>query len=195
MLALKALNSIVVAFDESQWRLSLSSLFLFHCFLIDLYCCIVFVCTSSSLEKVFFSQENYKKFSCLPSLVEFLGKHLNSSAVEEGGSSRSAPPKVTDSSGNGTDGGSNRKNESKRSNSPSTSLSPEMEFPFVSKISRENQKLLLDTFEMIKAGNLANADFQKLKSIQVSSIHQYIVALCILRKRPFVCCLLAECLP
>ncbi|XP_074622359.1 uncharacterized protein LOC141880735 isoform X2 [Acropora palmata] len=41
-----------------------------------------------------------------------------------------------------------------------------MEFPFVSKISRENQKLLLETFEMIKSGDLANADFQKLKSIQ-----------------------------
>lgn len=127
------------------------------------------------MDKAFFSQENYKKFSCLPSLVEFLGKHLNSSTLGKDGSpvnSRIAPPKVTDSSGNGTDGGSNRNNESKRSNIPSTSLSPEMEFPFVSKISRENQKLLLETFEMIKAGDLANADFQKLKSIQVSSIHQ-----------------------
>lgn len=125
--------------------------------------------SSSSLDKVFFSQENYKKFSCLPSLVEFLGKHLNSSTRGEDGSpvdSRSDPPKVTNSSGNGTDGGSNRNNEGKRSYSLSTSLSPEMEFPFVSKISRENQKLLLETFEMIKSGDLANADFQKLKSIQ-----------------------------
>ncbi|XP_029180107.2 little elongation complex subunit 2-like [Acropora millepora] len=125
--------------------------------------------SSSSLDKVFFSQENYKKFSCLPSLVEFLGKHLNSSTRGEDGSpvdSRSDPPKVTNSSGNGTDGGSNRNNEGKRSFSLSTSLSPEMEFPFVSKISRENQKLLLETFEMIKSGDLANADFQKLKSIQ-----------------------------
>ncbi|XP_067020951.1 little elongation complex subunit 2-like [Acropora muricata] len=125
--------------------------------------------SSSSLDKVFFSQENYKKFSCLPSLVEFLGKHLNSSTRGEDGSpvdSRSDPPKVMNSSGNGTDGGSNRNNEGKRSYSLSTSLSPEMEFPFVSKISRENQKLLLETFEMIKSGDLANADFQKLKSIQ-----------------------------
>lgn len=125
--------------------------------------------SSSSLDKVFFSQENYKKFSCLPSLVEFLGKHLNSSTRGEDGSpvdSRSDPPKVTNSSGNGTNGGSNRNNEGKRSYSLSTSLSPEMEFPFVSKISRENQKLLLETFEMIKSGDLANADFQKLKSIQ-----------------------------
>lgn len=132
------------------------------------------------MDKVFFSQENYKKFSCLPSLVEFLGKHLNSSTRGEDGSpvnSRCDSPKVTDSSGNGTDGGSNRSNESKRSYSLSTSsLSPEMEFPFVSKISRENQKLLLETFEMIKAGDLANADFQKLKSIQVRhNIQQYIV--------------------
>lgn len=122
------------------------------------------------MDKVFFSQENYKKFSCLPSLVEFLGKHLNSSTRGEDGSpvdSRSDPPKVTNSSGNGTDRGSNRKNEGKRSYSLSTSLSPEMEFPFVSKISRENQKLLLETFEIIKSGDLANADFQKLKSIQV----------------------------
>ncbi|KAK2564716.1 hypothetical protein P5673_011396 [Acropora cervicornis] len=127
--------------------------------------------SSSNLDKVFFSQENYKKFSCLPSLVEFLRKHLNSSTRGEDGSpvdSRSDPPiaKVTNSSGNGTDGGSNRNNEGKRSYSLSTSLSPEMEFPFVSKISRENQKLLLETFEMIKSGDLANADFQKLKSIQ-----------------------------
>ncbi|XP_015747470.1 PREDICTED: little elongation complex subunit 2-like [Acropora digitifera] len=125
--------------------------------------------SSSSLDKVFFSQESYKKFSCLPSLVEFLGKHLNSSTRGEDGSpvdSRSDPPKVTNSSGNGTDGVSNRNNEGKRSYSLSTSLSPEMEFPFVSKISRENQKLLLETFEMIKSGDLANADFQKLKSIQ-----------------------------
>lgn len=111
--------------------------------------------------------------------MEFLGKHLNSSTRGEDGSpvnSRSDPPKVTDSSGNGTDGGSNRSNESKRSNSLSTRLSPEMEFPFFSNISRENQKLLLETFEMIKAGDLANADFQKLKSIQVRhNIQQYIV--------------------
>ena len=46
-------------------------------------------------------------------------------------------------------------------------LGPEMEFPFVSKISVESQKMFLETFEMIKSGELAKVDLQKMKTVQV----------------------------
>ena len=59
-------------------------------------------------------------------------------------------------------------------------LGPEMEFPFVSKISIESQRLLLETFERIKSGELAKVDLQKMSVVQVCWVLNFINECCAL---------------
>ena len=54
-------------------------------------------------------------------------------------------------------------------NKDPASLGPEMEFPFVSKISLESQRLFLEMFEVIRSGKLAKVDLQKMRTVQVSN--------------------------
>ena len=57
--------------------------------------------------------------------------------------------------------------EKSRSNSAPACLGPEMEFPFISKISIESQKLFFKVFETLRSGQLANVDLQEMKAVQV----------------------------
>lgn len=126
----------------------------------------------------FLSEESYQKYSCLPSFVEFLEKHLDvppSCTLDKDGDSQTCgnldnegnDPSKDGRNVNNTGGCTNRNEEKWRSYSPgSASCVPEMDFPFVSKLSQESQKLLLETYEMIKSRDLTNVDLQKLKSVQ-----------------------------
>lgn len=53
------------------------------------------------------------------------------------------------------------------SNSAPAYLGPSMEFPFVSKVSIESQKMFLEVFEALRSGQLAKVDLQKMKAAQV----------------------------
>lgn len=116
--------------------------------------------------EVFFTQENYKKYSCLPSFVEFLEKHPDSAKDGDKQTQNSChtighiPQGTIESTCNGV--------ESEGSNIDPACLGPEMEIPFVSKISLESQRLFLEMFEMIRSGELAKVDLQKMKTVQVS---------------------------
>ncbi|XP_078356430.1 little elongation complex subunit 2-like, partial [Oculina patagonica] len=124
-------------------------------------------------DEVFFTQENYKKYSCRPSFVEFLEKHLSSPKDEENilnkrddintyvtmGSLETAGHKMnnwTNSSGAERSG----------SNGALACLGSAMEFPFVSKISIESQKMFLKVFETLRSGQLAKVDLQEMKAVQ-----------------------------
>ena len=121
---------------------------------------------------MFFTHESYKKYSCLPSFVEFLDKHLK--ATKDGGSdieSSYGNSSITDlpfmSEGYNVQGANRIGAEGDRSNSTSASVGPQMEFPFVSKVSIESQKLLMETLQMIKCRELAKVDLQKMQTVQV----------------------------
>jgi len=121
---------------------------------------------------VFFTQENYKKYSYLPSFGEFLEKHLSSAkdGDRQGQNIHDSVGEVcqgnTASKGNNVNKAANSGIERCGSYSTLACLGPEMEFPFVSKISIESQRMFLETFEMIKAGELAKVDLQKMKTVQ-----------------------------
>jgi len=53
------------------------------------------------------------------------------------------------------------------SNSAPAFLGPAVEFPFISKISLERQKMFLKVFETLRSGQLANVDLQEMKAVQV----------------------------
>ena len=124
--------------------------------------------------EVFFTQENYKKYSCLPSFVEFLEKHLSAAKDRDcqshhgGMGIREVSLGTIESTGAKNTANSGFKRSG--SNSGSACLGPEVEFPFVSKISIESQQMFLETFEKIKSGELAEVDLQKLKSVQVCNV-------------------------
>ena len=52
-------------------------------------------------------------------------------------------------------------------NSAPACLGPSVEFPVVSKISIESQKLFVKMFEALKSGQLAKVDLQEMKAVQV----------------------------
>lgn len=107
---------------------------------------------------MFFTHESYKKYSCLPSFVEFLDKHLK--ATKDGGSdieSSYGNSSITDlpfmSEGYNVQGANRIGAEGDRS--------------FVSKVSIESQKLLMETLQMIKCRELAKVDLEKMQTVQV----------------------------
>ena len=54
-----------------------------------------------------------------------------------------------------------------RSNSAPACLGLAMEFPCISKLSIESQKMFLKVFETLRSGQLANVDLQEMKAVQV----------------------------
>ena len=102
--------------------------------------------------------------------MEFLEKHLHS--TKDGDSENQNNHDNLGQASCGTMGsvGNSVSTERGGSNLAPACLGPEMEFPFVSKISIESQRLLLETFKMMKSGELAKVDLQKMTSIQVCCV-------------------------
>ena len=134
--------------------------------------------------EVFFTQENYKKYSCVPSFVEFLEKHLHSTKDRdcENQNSHDNLERPVSCGTMGTVGNCVSTGRGGSNLAPAC-LGPEMEFPFVSKISIESQRLLLEAFEMIKSGELAKVDLQKMSVIQVCWALNFINECCTLGTR------------
>ena len=57
--------------------------------------------------------------------------------------------------------------EKSRSNSAPACLGLTMEFPCISKMSIESQKMFLKVFETLRSGQLANVELQEMKAVQV----------------------------
>ena len=132
-------------------------------------------------EELFFTELNYRNYSCLPSFVEYLEKHISSHEepstenktstsngyIDTGNvykpSACSAPlghNSIQEDKFSGTERGKTKMFPS--------SLGPEMEFPVVSRISVENQKMFFEEFEALRSGKLEKVDFQRLKTVQVN---------------------------
>lgn len=101
--------------------------------------------------------------------MEFLEKHLGPHKDEEGrlaqhditmGSPEAAEYKVNK-------GSSKTGAEKSKSNSVPACLGPAREFPSISKISIESQKMFCKVFETLRSGQLANVDLQEMKVVQV----------------------------
>lgn len=123
---------------------------------------------------MFFTQEIYNKYSCRPSFVEFLEKHLSSKedrgyTVQNKHSDRSADVTM----GCLTEGcKTNRGLDSSGTEGSGTHSAPAylgsaMEFPCVSKISIEDQEKFLKVFETLRSRKLAKVDLQEMKTVQV----------------------------
>lgn len=131
--------------------------------------------SSSSLQhEVFFTQEIYNKYSCRPSFVEFLEKHLSSKkdreiTVKNKHDDRNANVTMGSlSEGCKTNQGLDISGaEGSGSHSAPAYLGSAMEFPCVSKISIENQEMFLKVFETLRSGQLAKVDLQEMKTVQV----------------------------
>lgn len=125
--------------------------------------------SSGTQHEVFFTQENYKKHSCQPSFVEFLEKHLSpdkdaQNRLPRHDSTMGSP----EAAGYNMNKGTNKTGaEKSRSNSAPACLGRAMEFPFISKISIESQKLFLKVFETLRSGQLDSVDLQEVKAVQV----------------------------
>ena len=101
--------------------------------------------------------------------MEFLEKHLGPHKDEESrlpqqdiamGSPETAEYKMNK-------GTSKPGAEKSKSNSAPACLGPAMEFPFISKISIESQRMFFKVFETLRSGQLANVDLQEMKAVQV----------------------------
>ena len=101
--------------------------------------------------------------------MEFLEKHLSPDKDEE---NRLPQHDITmgpaESAEYNMNKGTNKAGAGKsRSNNALACLGPAMEFPFISKISIESQKMFLKVFETLRSGQLANVDLQEMKAVQV----------------------------
>lgn len=107
--------------------------------------------------------------------MEFLEKHLSSAKdVENTAQNNHADINTAVTIGSlETEGYKKNKGvhsqgaETGGSNSAPAYLGPSMEFPFVSKVSIESQKMFLEVFEALRSGQLAKVDLQKMKAAQV----------------------------
>lgn len=104
--------------------------------------------------------------------MEFLDKHLNlpkddNSDIESSYCNSSMKDLPFMSSGYNVQGASRIVAEGDRSNGAPASVGPQMDFPFVSKVSIESQKLLMETLQMIKCRELAKVDLEKMQTVQV----------------------------
>lgn len=101
--------------------------------------------------------------------MEFLEKHLSpdkdaQNRLPRHDSTMGSP----EAAGYNMNKGTNKTGaEKSRSNSAPACLGPAMEFPFISKISIESQKLFLKVFETLRSGQLDSVDLQEVKAVQV----------------------------
>lgn len=117
-------------------------------------------------DEVFFTQENYKKYSCRPSFVEYLEKHLKSGKRNDTKADVSISRVQEDSAT--TEKGTRSKGAQKGgANSAPAFLGPSVEFPVLSKVSIESQKMFVEILEMLRSGQLAKVDLQEMKAVQV----------------------------
>lgn len=143
---------------------------------------LYFICQSFRLkstssvnqDEVFFTQENYKKHSCRPSFVEFLEKHLGPDKDEENRLPQHniSTKDITMGSPEAAEYKMNKRTnktgaEKSRLDSVPACLGPAMEFPFISKLSIESQKLFFKVFETLRSGQLADVELQEMKTVQV----------------------------
>lgn len=101
--------------------------------------------------------------------MEFLEKHLSpdkdaQNRLPRHDSTMGSP----EAAGYNMNKGTNKTGaEKSRSNSAPACLGPAMEFPFISKISIESQKLFLKVFETLRSGQLDSVDLQEVQAVQV----------------------------
>lgn len=126
-------------------------------------------------DEVFFTQENYKKYSCRPSFVEYLEKHLKSGKdqgkkVEYNHDDTRADVSISRIQEDSaiTEKGTRSKGAQKGgAKSAPAFLGPSVEFPALSKVSLESQKMFVEMLEMLRSGQLAKVDLQEMKAVQV----------------------------
>ena len=106
--------------------------------------------------------------------MEFLEKHLSSARDEENkfdGINTDVTTRSLETAGHKMNKGTTSSGaERSGSNSALACLGSAMEFPFVSKISIESQKMFLKVFETLRSGQLAKVDLQEMKAVQVCDI-------------------------
>lgn len=126
-----------------------------------------------SQDEVFLTQENYKKYSCRPSFVEYLEKHLKSEkdrekTVQNNHDDTKADVSIRTQDGSETTekGARSKGAEKGRAKSAPTFLGPSLEFPVMSKVSIESQKMFVEMLEALRSGQLAKVDLQEIKAIQ-----------------------------
>ena len=126
-------------------------------------------------DEVFFTQENYKKYSCRPSFVEYLEKHLKS-GKEQGRKIQNnhddtkadvSMSRVQKDSATTEKGTRSKGAQKGGANSAPAFLGPSVEFPVLSKVSIESQKMFVEILEMLRSGQLAKVDLQEMKAVQV----------------------------
>ena len=126
-------------------------------------------------DEVFFTQENYKKYSCRPSFVEYLEKHLKS-GKEQGRKSQNnhddtkadvSISRIQEDSATTEKGTRSKGAQKGGANSAPAFLGPSVEFPVLSKVSIESQKMFVEILEMLRSGQLAKVDLQEMKAVQV----------------------------
>lgn len=134
--------------------------------------------------KAFITQESYEKHSCLPTFAEYFDQ-----AIQLGLQDHTAQQ----ASGNGSSstGAVSGVPYSDFSLAPvsygafSSTASSEIQFPCVSRLSVEDQKLFMDEYAKFLSGEMNKLEFKEMKTVQVSRMGKCFKNILQIKKKKF----------